>query len=237
MLENEIELRAVFTAKELLLRWPGISEDILASMVKDTKLWAFLQMRKVRSPDGGTVYYCRPGATPWGEDDCLTGEYYWEGVLFRVEDVEELEGKHPEFKWPLIDEAGPETPSASELAKILGHLREENMALSGKVAFLEAKNAELRSKIGHFESPPAGAPIHLEVGKDRKTAERWKGHLQTCIPLALHVKAEGRAFTTEELRKACGVLKLPALGEEALEIFRKAMPSDCINTGGRPSKK
>lgn len=102
-----------------------------------------------------------------------------------------------------------------------------------------AENVALRQQLEaeRAKAVRPGEPEHLERGKEEKTAERWKNHLRTCLILALHVKAAGREFTTDALRKACSELGLPALGEEALEIFRKTMPPECINTGGRPPKK
>lgn len=148
------------------------------------------------------------------------------------------------LRWEIANAEKIHNPPA--LAKDGERLREENKALAVKVAELEVKNSSLRFELEslRFEleaerAKPArtGPPEHLERAKDEKTAERWKRNMRSGLTLAVHVIQVGKAFTTEELRKVCSTLALPALGEDALKIFRETMPPECINTGGRPSKK
>lgn len=243
MLKYEIALRAVLTAKELLLRWPGISEDMLASIVKGRELLAFLQMRKLRSPDGGTVYYCRPGATPWGENDVLTGEYYWENVLFRMEDVEGLEAEHPEFKWPLIDEAAPEVLSASEMAEILEPLREENKALASQVTRLKEISDNLRNELNAERAKPSEETLKpprtaaASKAASNLKAEEWKRHAAHMVKIALQCGIEGPKPRKRPQLQTIAKRYGGALPKTALQVLWEALPDDHISKEPGPQRQ
>lgn len=127
--------------------------------------------------------------------------------------------------------------NAPVLAKDGERLREENKTLTGKVKELETHITALRSEIEALRTESAGPPRQLEDAKATNTRERWKGYMRTGLTLAVHVIGVGRKFTTKELEQECSRLGCPGLTEEAMQIFREAMPLECVHTGGRPKGK
>jgi len=315
MPEDYIRLSDPITAIALLNRWPGVTQDELAALVRDEALPAYWEKKRLKSPEGAIISFCTAGARPADHGQGNEIFYDWDGLVFRLFDVEEMERASEHYKWtpPGVEEQEHSVPvneepeeewvncksladrwnwspfdvhdllykggirfirhfgnhgapdvdnlsdasvhrvdlqkweienadkirNAPVLAKDGERLREENKALAAKVAGLEVQNAALRSELENERAKPVrtGPPEHLERAKDEKTAERWKRNMRSGLTLAVHVIQVGKAFTTEELRKVCSTLALPALGEDALKIFRETMPPECINTGGRPSKK
>lgn len=321
MPEEYVRIAEVIDAVDLLRRWPGVTEGELAKMVREKSFPAFLQQKRLVSPDGQQVSFCTSGATPWEQRQGDETWYDWGNIVFGMEDVERLEKRHPELTWPV---AGAESQAESDpraeqegldwvrcdtLAKrwgwspfdvlgILGpnkgqlryHLPYSNYPPSNpdelsngyvhvvdlvrweldnakkikakddltddicalmeemaeradrlydaddEIATLTAKVTALEEEIGRLTAR-TGPPEHLEQRKQESTAARWEVHLQTAVALAAHVIQSGLCYTKTELENVCAQQGHPALTERAWEAFRKAIPKECINTGGRPKGK
>lgn len=94
MPEDYTLLPNVIDAVDLLLRWTGISQNELAAMVHDGVIPAFWQVKRLKNGDGEAISYCVAGKIPEGPV-----HRDWGSIVFRLEDVEQLESNHPEFKW------------------------------------------------------------------------------------------------------------------------------------------
>lgn len=314
MSEDDIRLTDIIYCDDLLRRWPGVSEDELAAIIKGHTLPCYTQHKRLKAPDGQEISFCTKGGKPWGQWQGEIAYYDWGSIVFETADVERFEIDRPELKWPIIkdEEQMPhqdqwecekewincdtlaarwgwspfdvvelldsgvlrynihfgswweplvsnlrgisvhiidlqawETENAEKIhnAPVLvadgGRLRAENNTLAARVTELEEQNSILRTELKTecAKLVRTGPPAHLEKAKKEKTAERWKNHLRSGLTLAVHIIKEDKTFTADELREKCRSLGLPALGEDALKIFRETMPPKYINTGGRPPKK
>ena len=94
MPEDYTLLPNVIDVVDLLLRWTGISQSELAAMVHDGVIPAFWQVKRIKNDDGETISCCVAGKI----HECPINDD-WSNIVFRLEDVEQLESYHPEFKW------------------------------------------------------------------------------------------------------------------------------------------
>lgn len=213
MIDGYTVLTKIISADELSLRWPGVSLSGLANMVYGKSINTFRDIIRQISPEGNETIRGRRvrNVFTFPKNKSLWSDFY-----FDLMEVESIERTNPEFTWPM---------NMEERASAHNCSHNNNESCFDSCASADANNEN------------SGSPKQLIEGRNRAVGNRWKRYLKTGIKLAIHVISENRPFTTDELRRACSKLNLDALGEEAMEIFRDAMPENLINHGGRPSKK
>lgn len=261
MTRRHIPSGDLITYDELKHRWPGILDKELVSLIKNKEIAAFTLEKNQIFENNRPTSTCTPCVSPRVSHDKKLLRNIWKDIVFSKENLEQLEFINPDFLINILEDEVKFTAEQDKLEAEVEALHtrpkvtcdikieatnDQNQAipieslaktLSAKIAYLEAENARLNTEISRLNAPSSGPLLHLENAKSMNTATRWQGHLRTGLRLALHVLAENRPFTSDELRKVCSKLDCPALAEEALKIFRDTMPPDLINTGGRPPKK
>lgn len=249
----------IIRARELLNRWPGSKPEDLVELIEEGSLKAYDYECLKEPPEGGKGYQGLP-VKFYPAYSIQEGN--WKGLVFNVQEVEQLESKFPNLKARYISdieieakgEAQPpaarmtteeiiamldnskEPPGFAQYIPLKSAQKEQTISLAERIAQLEAENAELRSIIKHPHNSPSGAPSQLEDGKAKSTRANWMEYMRAALSLAVHVMEANMKFKDSELDKACGELGFPALTEDAKKIFRATIPKKYIITCGRPRK-
>lgn len=178
MPEEYQRLTDVIDAIDLLRRWPGVSEDELLAMIRDKSMPAFLQRKRLKSPEGIGISFCKGDIVPfvhgYGEQAIVD----WDYIVFNMEDVAALEKSHPELLWEVY---GSEEQKDSE-----GDSGENDWIRCDKLAnrwgwspfdvlgIIGSGEGQLRYNMPYSEYPPL-SPDDLDRGYVHKVdLLRWE---------------------------------------------------------------
>jgi len=113
--DGTIILPHALTFEEMRERWPGVSEVTLAEMLRDKRMYAHLMVGRFMKPTGEVIFKCKPRGRPYEHQDGEYVRYDWTNIVFKLEDVVQMENNNPSFKWsPVVDQPKKVTgPTAS----------------------------------------------------------------------------------------------------------------------------
>ena len=202
-------------AIDLLRRWPGVTEEELATMTKDETLPAYWEAKRLKNPEGAIVSFCTGGAKPaehWQGNETL---YDWDKLIFRLFDVEEMERENEHYKWipqgaegqeispPDNDEPEDEWISCNALAERWGWSPFDVQAL------LYANELRFRRHYGHYGAPDVDdlgdASVH------RVDLQRWEAENADRIRNAPVLAKDGQRLREENKALATKVAEFEAL--------------------------
>lgn len=205
----------LFSFKEVLQHYETIHDTELIELIKHYNVRLFDIVRPVMDPETGA------GQVFCSEVDInsLDEDYKIKSKKMLRREIENLAAEEPRLKWK-NHRAFDSVKAESEIDR-----------LKQEVEHLTKANRVLQAEIDEHlkKSATAGA---LD-GKAEKTAERWAGHLETAVRLAIHCFQEAKKYNEDELQELCEQKFGGKLAREALVAFKKGMPDDLLHGRGR----
>lgn len=210
----------LLTFKEALEGFEALHDYELIELIKTkgVKIWDKSRAVKDENKEPEEYYiYCR-------EVNIENLDYPREFIptLILKKDLEVLAKEDPRLNWKKL-----ESSDSLKAESIMKSLRQELDQLQMMLKVKEQELVECRKLI----------PTAVLDGKAQKTAERWAGHVETAVRLALYCMENHTTYTEEQLNNLCQKNFGEKLPREALAAFKKGMPEGIIKGRGAPPRK
>lgn len=222
-----IFLNQVVPANDINKRWPGFTVGEVVGLIEASKdgssrlkLVPYLHTRTQTTPSGDNIYVCNEkdvGYYVIGDNNKLRVDFGGVdgtlGIVFDMNDIQNVEKEHPEYTWPVVSAEGT-SKYESSTGMAYGHP-------SGTKGELQTSRTVAASK-----------------ARDRKTAECWAEHLAVAVKMTVEImKQDAREYTKRELVdlcKACGGDWKEESGP--MKAFREALPVGYVHGAGAPKQ-